>query len=248
MRLFTNDFYKVKFWSSLANTAILVIFVMVFQIGIALILALLVNNLRRGAQVFRIIFFMPIVISATAIGLLYYLFIQREGLFTQLFHPSAMGNGGYNWLPAKPKGTLVNWPSLSLIMYPVIWQYIGFYFVILLTGLTSISDDITEAAKIDGANAFQVMIRIQIPMLWNVFRTCMVLAITGALKVFDMPQTYAPSGLPGNQTFFMGTFNYYLYINKQYGSSAVYSILMILTGIVVSNISNLIFRENKDLL
>lgn len=236
---FDNIIWLVKdevFWKSLSNTAILIICVIVFQVGIALVLALLVNNVR-AANVFRIIFFMPIVISATAIGIMYLLFIQPEGLFTQL-----IGKETYNWLPIN------NIRALFVVMAPVIWQYIGFYFVILLTGLASIPNELNEAAIIDGANKLQTIRYITIPLLWNVLRTCVVLAVTGALKVFDLPHTVAVFGTPGQQTIFMGTYNHFLYSNNRLGQSAVYSVLIVLVGVGVSLFFNKVLKENKDII
>lgn len=237
---FGNVLWLLKdkvFWTALTNTAILVLLVIVFQVGIALILALLVDNINKKYAAFlRIIYFMPIVISATAIGTMYLLFIQPTGLFTKLIFKDT-----FNWLP-------INNPlALFIVILPVIWQYIGFYFVILLTGLSTIPEEYKEAALIDGASNLQVVRYITIPMLWNVLRTCMVLAITGALKVFDLPHTVAVHGAPAQQTMFMGTYNYYLYSTNRLGQSAVYSVFIVLVGVLVSLLSNAILKENKDI-
>ena len=82
------------------------------------------------------------------------------------------------------------------MMVPVIWQYVGFYFVILVTGLNNISTDIYEAAEIDGASGLGRIRYITLPLLHNTLCTCLVLAITGSLKVFDLPWTMFVGGLP----------------------------------------------------
>jgi len=225
------------FWTALFNTGILIVLVVVVQVGLALLLSLLVDHInKKYASFLRIIYFMPIVISATAIGTMYLLFIQPTGLFTKLLFKDI-----FYWLP-------INNPlALFIVMAPVLWQYIGFYFVILLTGLSTIPEEYKEAALIDGASKMQVVRYITIPMLWNVLRTCMVLAITGALKVFDLPHTVALHGAPAQQTMFMGTYNYYLYSTNRLGQSAVYSVFIVLVGIMVSLLSNAVLRENKDI-
>lgn len=242
--LFTKDEFFAR---SLYNTAILVAFVMIFQVGLALVLALLVNSLKKFQHVYRTLFFIPIVISATALGTMYFMFgyygttPEEQGVFNKIL--MAFGGQPRRWL------SLDSWfGSLVYVMLPVIWQYIGFYFVIFLTGLAGIPDDIIEAARMDGANGVRLQVRIIMPMLWNVFRTCMVLAITGALKVFDLPHVIARGGAPSGTTFFMGTFNYSLYsVNYRMGECAVYSVIIVITGIVVSQISNRLFRQNNDL-
>ncbi|MCL2599043.1 MAG: sugar ABC transporter permease [Firmicutes bacterium] len=229
-------FKEQNFVRSLLNTGLLMLCVVVFQIGIALLLAMLVSSLKKGATVFRIIFFMPIVVSATAIGLLYLMFIQPNGLFTQI-----SGGENINWLPAgKPR-------ALLIVMTPVVWQYIGFYFVIFLTGLSGISEDVYEAAKIDGAGRLRTVFRITLPMLQNVIRTCVILAITGALKVFDLPHIIAKDGAPGYETIFMGTYNNWLYSRGRVGESAVYSLLIVVVGIAVSVATKFALKENKDI-
>jgi raffinose/stachyose/melibiose transport system permease protein len=225
------------FWTALKNTGILVVLVIFVQVGLALILALLVDNINKKYAAFlRIIYFMPIVISATAIGTMYLLLIQPTGLFTKLVFKDV-----FYWLPTN------NSRALFVVMAPILWQYIGFYFVILLTGLSTIPEEYKEAALIDGASKMQVIRHITIPMLWNVLRTCMVLAITGALKVFDLPHTIAVHGAPAQQTVFMGTYNYYLYSATRLGQSAVYSVFIVLIGVLVSLLSNAVLRENKDI-
>lgn len=239
-KLFSDDYFLI----SLRNTAILLAFVIVFQMGIALVLALLVNSLKKCATIYRVLFFVPIVLSATTLGAMIYMFSRENGgLFNQILGFMGIHHG--NWLPQG------NWfAALAYVMAPVVWQYIGFYFVIMLTGLTNISDDILEAAELDGASGIRLVIKIMMPMMWNVFRTCMVLAITGALKVFDLPHVLAPGGNPIGQTYFMGTFNSNLFTDisgSRAGECAIYSVLMVLIGVMVSQISNSVLRENKDI-
>lgn len=225
-----------SFWNSLLNTLILVLFVIVFQMGLALVFALMVNSIKKMATFYRVVFFFPIVVSASALGTIYRLMIQPDSVFSAIF-----GLENFNWLPS---GSFL---ALFIVMLPVIWQYIGFYFVIMLTGLANISDDLMEAAKLDGASSMKLIWYILLPMLWNVFRTCMVLAITGALKVFDFPHIVAKGGAPAGETFFMGTYNNYLYESKFYGQTAFYSTLIVIVGMAVSLLSNAILRENKDI-
>lgn len=234
---FAKLFADKDFWRALSNTGILMVLVVVFQIGIALVLAILVNSLKKkGVTFFRVVFFMPIVVSATAIGLLYLLIIQPDGMLTQI-----VGGESVDWLPAgRPK-------ALIIVMTPVIWQYIGFYFVIFLTGLSGISEDIYEAAKIDGAGRLATTFKITLPMLQNVIRTTIVLAVTGALKVFDLPHVIARDGAPNRETIFMGTYNNFLYGAGRVGESAVFSLVIVIVGILVSVATNKALKENKDI-
>ena len=238
---YTNYVELVKdpvVWISLKNTLIMTLVTIVGQVGIALVLALLVDNIKFGAKFFRTVYFFPIVISATALGLLFNLiFLYDKGMLNQL-------------LEALGKTTLTDWKgeglALFTMMLPVMWQYVGFYFVIMITGLNNISEELYESAAIDGATRSQRVRYISLPLLHNVLCTCVVLAVTGALKVFDLPWTIFPKGMPMKTTFLTGTYMYYQTMeakNVDYGSTL--AILLVMLGIVTSKIVNAIFKE-KD--
>ncbi len=224
--------------TALKNTLIMTIVTIVGQVGLALIFALMVDNIKAGAHFFRTVYFFPIVISATALGLLFNLiFLYDKGMLNQI-------------LESLGKTTLTDWKGENLalftMMLPVMWQYVGFYFVILITGLNNISEELYESAAIDGATRFQRIRFISLPLLHNVICTCVVLAVTGALKVFDLPWTMFPKGMPLKSTFLTGTYMYYQTMeakNVDYG--ATLAILLVVLGIATSKIVNAVFKE-KD--
>lgn len=235
---YVEMFQDQNVWTAVKNTILMMIVTLVGQVGIAVILALMVDNIGRGRQFFRTVFFFPIVISATALGLMFNLvFLYDKGMVNQ-------------FLETLGKQNLTDWKAegiaLFTMMLPVMWQYVGFYFVILVTGLNNISDELYEAARIDGATRLQSVRYISIPLLHNVICTCSVLAVTGALKVFDLPWVMFPKGMPLKTTFLTGTYMYYHTMetkNVDYG--AALAVLIVVLGIVLSKIVNWIFRE-KD--
>lgn len=225
-------------WTSVKNTIIMMLVTLVGQVGIAIVLTLMVDNIGRGKQIFRTLYFFPIVISATALGLMFNLiFLRDKGMVNQV-------------LEMLGKQDLTDWKAegiaLVTMMAPVMWQYVGFYFVILVTGLNNISDELYEAATIDGATALQRVRYISVPMLHNVICTCSVLAVTGALKVFDLPWVMFPKGMPLKTTFLTGTYMYYQTMetkNVDYG--AALAVLIVVLGVVLAKVVNAVFRE-KD--
>ena len=237
---------------ALENTLLLIVCTIVFQVGIALILALLVDTIRVGAQVFRTIYFFPIVISATALGLMFNLiFLYKGGMVNQLllswgqldYEIKASGKMVVEWLDWKDQAHF-----FFTMFMPVMWQYVGFYFVIIVTGLNNISQDLYEAAALDGADGWKRTRYITLPMLRNVLCTCLVLAITGALKVFDLPWVMFGAGMPENMGWLTGTYMYDQTFNKMnvdYGSTI--AVLIVVLGVVLSNISNRIFRPSEDI-
>ncbi len=232
-RLFTDTDVR----TALINSMKMMVLTVIFEVGVAFILAVLVSQVKRLQQLFRTVYFFPVVISATAIGLLFKLFYNYNGgMLNQILE--FFGKEPVNWLA----------PELAFIMVciPTLWSYIGFYFVILLTGLSDIPDDIYEAASIDGCNRFKQVFYITLPMMRQVFFTCVTLAVTGALKVFDLPWVMVPNGAPQGLTHFLGTYMYQQTFglnNYDYGSTL--AVLIVILGILVSKGIGFL-TEDKD--
>ncbi|MEG1292247.1 MAG: sugar ABC transporter permease [Lachnospiraceae bacterium] len=230
-KLLADPTIRIAVWNSLKMMFLTV----VFEVGIAFILAVLVSNVKKFQQVFRTVYFFPVVISATAIGLLFKLFYNYNGgMLNQLL--DAFGKGPVNWLGPDT--------AFAMICIPTIWSYIGFYFVILLTGLSDISDDIYEAADIDGCSKIKQVFYITLPMVKPVLATCVTLAITGALKVFDLPWVLAENGAPQGLTHFLGTYMYQKTFNMgDYDYGATLSLFIVVLGVIVSWVVGFFTKE-----
>lgn len=247
-RLFTDPYMA----TAMKNTAILIVCTVIFQVGIALVLALLVDSIKHGQQFFRTVYFFPIVISATALGLMFNLiFLYKGGMINQLllklgllnYEVKSNGRMIVDWIDWKDKSHF-----LPTMFTPVMWQYVGFYFVIIITGINNIPTDLYEAAALDGADGWKKTRYITLPMLRNVLRTCLVLAITGALKVFDLPWVMFGAGMPENRGWLTGTYMYdqtFNRMNVDYGSTI--AVLIVLLGIILSNAANRLFKPSEDL-
>ena len=212
---------------ALRNTVILMAGVLIFQIGFALILAIMVDGIRHCFQFFRTIYFFPIVISATAIGLMFTLIYKYEyGLlnyFVVLF-----GGEKQVWINEKS--------SIYLALIPVVWQYVGFYFVIFLTGIANIPADIYESAMLDGIRPLQKAAYITIPMLRSVLTSSIVLVISGCFKVFDIIFMVTNGG-PLDSSQLLSTYMYqkaFARGNGGYASSI--AIVMIVLGVAVTSV------------
>ena len=233
-KFFTGD--EMAF-ISLKNSLVLMVLTVVFQVGIALLLALLVSSINRGAQFFRVVYFFPIVISATAIGLMFSLFYAYDGgMLNQI--AIALGGEKILWLSDEKAFTMVS--------IHVLWQYVGFYFVIILTGLAGVPEDVYESAAMDGATGLKKTWYITLPLISDVLVTCTTLAITGAIKVFDLPSVIAKNGAPKGLTHFLGTYMYqktFIAQDVDYGSAI--SIIIVVLGVVLSRtVGRLLSRES----
>ncbi|MGI6123539.1 MAG: carbohydrate ABC transporter permease [Acetivibrionales bacterium] len=234
LKLFTDPIMR----TALKNTLLMTVFTIVFQVGMALFLALLIDNISKGVQFFRTVYFFPIVISATALGLLFNLiFLYDGGMLNQLL----MKFGVEEFIDWKDQNHY-----LFTMSFPVMWQYVGFYFVIILTGLNNISPEIYESSEIDGANMFQRIRYISLPLLHNVLGTCLILSITGALKIFDLPWVMMGAGMPMDKSWLLGTYMYnqtFTMGDVDYGSTI--SIIIVVLGVVISKTANKLYKE-KD--
>ena len=228
-----------KMRTALKNTVIMIAATIIGQVGIALVLALMVHNIRKGAGFFRTVFFFPIVISATALGLLFNLvFLYDKGMVNQFLQ--------FIGILSRESNQLIDWKSkyaMFTMLTPVIWQYVGFYFVILLTGLAGIPEDLYESATIDGATKWQCVKYITLPLLRNSIGTCVILAVTGALKVFDLPWTMFVNGM--SNTWLTGTYMYSkVYSDVDYASAI--AVVIVIIGVILSNIVNRLFKTKDD--
>ena len=223
--------------TALRNTAILMAGVLLFQIGFALILAILVDGVRHCFKFFRTIYFFPIVISATAIGLMFTLIYKYEyGLLNYFI--TLFGGEKQVWINEKT--------SIYLALIPVVWQYVGFYFVIFLTGISNISSDIYESAMLDGIKPVQKAVYITVPMLRSVLTSSIVLVVSGCFKVFDIIFMVTNGG-PLDSSQLLSTYMYqkaFARGNGGYASSI--AIVMIVLGVAVTSVLRKMLQGGEE--
>lgn len=216
---------------ALRNSLKIMALAAVFQVGLALVLALMVDAVTSGQQFFRVVYFFPIVISSTAIGLMFNLFYSfKGGMLNQIL--AVFG--------AEPVLWMSDQTAFTMVAVPIIWQYVGFYFVILLTALNSVSEDVYESAAIDGATGLRKSLYITLPMIRGALITCATLSVTGAIKVFDLPAVIANNGAPKGLTYFLGTYMHnqtFVAGDIDYGSAI--AVVIVALGVCVSQLVNL---------
>jgi raffinose/stachyose/melibiose transport system permease protein len=236
---FTKMFQDTSMWTAIKNSLILTGCTIVFQVGIALVLALLVDRIKVGAKLFRTVYFFPIVISATALGLLFNLiFLFKGGMLNQMLQNWFGTTGNIDWKDQQH--------YMFTMLLPVMWQYVGFYFVIIVTGLNNISSEVYEAAEIDGAKGLKRTWYITLPLLRNVLCTCLVLGITGALKVFDLPWVMMGEGIPMDQSWLLGTYMYdQAFIRGDVDYASAIAVLIVILGVIFALVANKVFKQ-KD--
>lgn len=220
--------------TSFKNTFIMMGLMIIFELGLGFLLAVLVDSVRRGKSFYRTVFFFPVVISATAIGLMFTLFYNLDmGLFNQLL--KIVGLEPIYWLEEGR--------ALYAIATPIIWQYVGFYFVIILTGIAGIPEDIYESAYLDGITGFKKTLYITIPMLKGVIKSSLILVITGTLKIFDLAWVIAPRGAPFETTYLFGTYQYKtVYEAWRVGYGCTIAVAIVVLGMIIALLVNKLLK------
>jgi multiple sugar transport system permease protein len=146
--------------------------------GIALGLALLVQDQRPGVGLMRTAYFLPGAVGFAAASLLFYGFYAENGPLDDILRTVGIIDEPASWLGSPDK-------ALFSTIAMVIWRFAGFNMLILLTGLQAIPTDVYEAARIDGASRWQLLRHITLPLLRPTIALMLVLSITGSLLAFD---------------------------------------------------------------
>jgi raffinose/stachyose/melibiose transport system permease protein len=225
--------------TAVKNTLLLVLCTLVFQVGTALVLALIVDRIKVGQKFFRTAVLFPDRDQRDRAGtaLQPHLSLQRRHA-----QPTLQNLG-----ITQPQTSTEERKALFFTMLlPILWQYVGFYFVILVTGLNNISTDVYEAAELDGATGWKRVRFITLPLLRNVICTCLILAVTGALKVFDLPWVMMGAGIPLDQSWLTGTYMYnqtFTRGNVDYGSAI--AVIIVVLGVLLAQVANRVFKEKE---
>ena len=184
--------YDDVFWVALKNTLIFIA-ASPLAIAAALGIALLVNSDLKGAAIYRTIVFLSYPLMAVAVGIIWrWMYDERGGIINYALR----GSG----LMTRPIGFLQDFDwALPSVIFAEVWQVIGFYMIILLTGLQSIPQNLYEAARIDGAPAVARFFRITVPMLRPSLFLCAVVGILNSFSSFDLVYIMTNGG-PGHAT------------------------------------------------
>jgi len=179
-----NNYIEVlsnqDFWEALGHNVIYAIATVVGKVGLSLLLAVLLNQQLSGRNIFRTVLFLPVVLSFVAIGVIWTLFFNFDyGVLNALLGAIGLQGLKHDWLGSADT-------ALGAVIFVDIWKWSGFHLVIYLAGLQSIPRDLYEAARIDGANAWQRFRRITIPLLQPFTAINVLLATLGAFSVFDL--------------------------------------------------------------
>jgi ABC-type sugar transport system permease subunit len=220
--LFDDD----VFWQSLWNTIGLIASAPI-GIVIALALALLVDSNIRGRDAYRTIIFLSYPLMTVAVAIIWrWMFDERVGLINYVARSLHLVDTPIPFLNS------FTW-ALPSVIAANIWQMLGFYMVIILSGLQTIPHNLYEAAGIDGANAFHRFIRITVPLLRPSLFLCFVIGMLNSVTSFDLVYVMTGGG-PGRATEILITYIYKLGFNQtrfDYAAAVTVTFFILLLGI-----------------
>lgn len=237
---YAKMFQDKVFLRSAINSLLLGFVTLVTQLPLALLLALLLTSGIKGEGFYRTVFFIPMTLSSVVIGQLWLkIYNPNYGVLNTLLGVLGLESLQRNWLGD------VNTALFSAFV-PIIWQNVGYHMLLLYTSINSISKDILEAAKLDGASGIKAARYITIPLVKPMLRTCAIFVVIGSLKAFDMIYVLTNGG-PVHMTevpsslMFSSIFN----LNK-YGYGSAISIFIVVACIVMAVILQKVFRVKEE--
>ena len=235
IKLFGDSVFRQAF----GNNIIYIVIVMVLQLGFGFSIAVLLTYLKKGRGFIQTVYYIPSVITVIAISQLFTGFYSYE--------PLGLFNIFRKMLGMEPIAFLSEYKTVLWAVASVEgWQYIGIYMIIFYSALVSVSPDILEAARIDGATELQILVKIRIPAIANVIMLSCILSLVGALRGFAAPMNMTKGG-PNHRSEILATYMYKkAFTSRDYGyGSAIAVIIVILSIIGVLLISKYMDGENE---
>ncbi len=220
----------------LGNTFLFLLIVVPFLTIFPLFLAILVNQKLRGIKLYKVLIYLPVVVSIVVCAIAFKWLYAQEGVLNyllSLFHLPAIG-----WLT----DTRFSLFSVALV---TIWKGIGYYMVIYLAALMSVPKELYEACEIDGANSWQKHLTVSIPHLMPTIALVSTISAISAMKVFAEIYVMTKGG-PLNSS---KTIVYYIYErafeNLDLGLASAMAVILLLIVLVISAINIFVFERDK---
>jgi raffinose/stachyose/melibiose transport system permease protein len=237
-RMFVGD---DVFWTAFFNSLGYLAICLVLQLGGALVVASLLISLRRGREVVKTLYLLPAVISTVAIAFLFQRIYSLEpvGLLNQLLAWVGLEGLQQAWLSDVDT-------VLAAVSIPEGWRFTGLYMLIIYAALLAVPQELEEAARLDGANWWQVFTKIRFPYIRPVWITTTIMASTYALRGFDIPYLLTNGG-PGQASELLTTYMYKTaFTHTDYGYASTISVFIVVECLIAVGLIILLLRRKAD--
>ncbi len=221
-----------EFWRATWNTLLFCFLTVPVGVGLALVVAALLNSPIRGKVFFRAVFFLPMVVAPAAVAMVWkWMFNSEYGIINTIFHIHA------NWITD---------PNLIIITVAIvsIWSSLGYDAVLLLSGLQNIAKSYYEAASLDGATKLQQFLHITLPMVSPTLFVVLIMRLMASLKVYDL--IYMMVG-EGNPALSKAQSLIYLFYRESFvsGNRGYASAIVIWTVLIIAVVTAIQFLGQK---
>ncbi len=235
--LLTSELWAPRFWNALRNNFVFFSIHMLVQNPLALLLAVLVTSkLVKGGAIYRTLIFTPTTLSVVIIGFIWSLILNPTwGIFDAMLKGVGLGAYIKPWLGSEQTSLV----TISLIS---VWQWVGLPMILFMAALVGISEELIEAATVDGANAWQTFWNVRFPLILPTVGIIGILTFVGNFNAFDLIYTtQGPQAAPNFATDIMGTLFYRTFYgvqlqpgNPTMGTTiAAVTFLVILVGVLI---------------
>ncbi len=238
VELFTNS--AINFPKALLNAVLYMLASVFIQLPFSLFLALLLAKGRKGSKLFLSVYFIPVLLSTVVIGQLWLKIYNPDyGILNVALKSIGLESWAKVWL--GDRGT-----ALIAAFIPTLWQYTGYHMLLMYAGIRSVPQELREAALIDGASEWQINRRIIIPMIKPIIRVCVIISVTGALKVFDLIYILTGGG-PAHATEVPSTLLVsMMFLRNRYGFASAIAVILIFLCFLVAYIIRKSFKTEVD--
>ncbi len=240
MKNWTTLITDPLFWKAFGHNIIVMVFSIAIQIPIGMLLATFLDAGGKKFNIFKIIWFLPYLMSSVAIAFLFtYALATNGGIFSALATLIKGKKVAVDLLGKSPQ-------ALFAVIGVMAWQFTPFYMVYFIAGYGNIDTTVYEAAVIDGATRGQYIRMIAIPLLGPIFKTACTMSLIGSLKYFDLIWNMTGGG-PVGATELMATYMYKLsfqQFNMGYGSTVAAGMFILITAIAL--LFNKVFVVKED--
>ena len=228
------------FFSSVLNTVLYVLISVFVVVPTSLLIATALNMRGlKGRDLFRLVYFTPVVLSPIVVTLVFSLFFDRDFGVLNAILRSTLGVGGIDWL-GDP------WWARAVVGFLIIWRWTGYLTIFFLAGLQNIPREFYEAAQVDGAGAFRQFWNVTLPLLRPVTAFVAVTVMVGSAQIFDEPYLLTRGG-PGDATRSVAMFIYQAaFMRQQLGYAAAAGVLLFAAVFVIGRLANGLLGIGRD--
>ena len=251
-KLYANSMYM---GDALGHALILAALSTFIQLPLALIIALKLSKGIRGERAYLSIYFMPVLISTVIIGRLWMNIydpgqagllnagLRALGIDKWLF-PAITNGITSSKLPFTGQWTGFRETALLAAFIPILWQYVGYHMLLMYAGIKGVPADLLEAAQLDGCTEGQVNRFIIIPYIKPILKVCVIFAVTGSLKSFDLVYALmkdtSKAELPSTLMYKL------LFLHNSYGMGSAIAVVLIVLCFVFALLISLAFRNRGE--